>query len=1088
MSSIRTRIQKGFLLIGGCTLLTTGLAGGPEAPSVPVVLAPAMPGVSLYGLGGNGWTGIGDAMLPIFGHPLNFFYLDPQIYYHSDDSEYTASAGGGGRWLTDNAGILGAYVFGDYNHSRNGNGFWFVSPGVERLGRIIDFSANLYIPVTHQTKDSGIEFADDAGDFSQISFAGHNQYDALVNTFDATGWGGDAQIGVKLPYRNVEIYFGGYYFTPKSEDDISGGSIRLQVPINNYFSALFSEAYDSEYHNTLKGGLTFWFGGRQTLAHWNGDLSQRLVDPIQRNLIAVAGGSHTGQPIVRKEEIIQQGVLELSNISFFIPETNSDLSAVQGDGTFENPYVGMSQDNIDHANSNNNFNFYINSGIYNAVYGTVNPSYLVLNNDQLYGRQNEFKQAASGSNRPLINFSEGGFAIPSGDRNDSFNDLRLMGQNQNGSAGIWINHEDGASNQIVNINQTDISYFGDGVDILNAADNNLTVNINNSLISNNGGGGELVSLGAEGGIAIINNNGGATQINVKNSTISNNNYFITDADTPLQAVGGLAAVNTLGAMTLNIENSHFTNNDIHYEPDSFNSNPLEAAGGLAAFNSAGMILHIQNSDFSENKLTATTNANLSTAGGLAAFNQGDMDLTIDHSHFDNNDINSTASLLEVSGGMAVYNQTANNGTSPSTMNLDINDSSFSNNRLNSETSAINTEGGFAILNENQSNLSLNLNNSDVSHNIINSTGDSSSISVGGLSVTNQVSNAEINISNSNFSNNLIDVDFSDSPQAVGGMAISSNGLSTLILDINRSQFNNNAITMSGSGSPELAIGGFAIHNRNSSNASIKITQSIFADNDINAGSIGAAGGMAVVTLNDMNLNISSSTFSGNNVNVINGIAAGGLAVDGFSGNMTIGIDGSNFSENNITFNGSLQAAGGFAAFNGNSSMSVAVKDSRFSENTVTSSGSANASGGIAFSNNGDLTADIKNSQIVRNFTHSEATAVAGGIAVNSLNAEAVTEVNIDKSKILFNDTGISVNSNISGNQATIIFDQSILAGNITGLSAINNSKIDVTNPIFFDGTVYVDTASVINFPSLSINPGDSGQRVRCIFGICKIVD
>jgi len=123
---------------------------------------------------------------------------------------------------------------------------------------------------------------------------------------------------------------------------------------------LFSEAYDSQYHNTIKGGLTFWFGGRHTLPGWQGDLRERLVDPIQRSLIAVAGGSHTGEPVVHEEQIIQQGVLELSNISFFVPANGELLSATDsasasqtpvGDGTYENPYQDMLQANVNDANT-----------------------------------------------------------------------------------------------------------------------------------------------------------------------------------------------------------------------------------------------------------------------------------------------------------------------------------------------------------------------------------------------------------------------------------------------------------------------------------------------------------------------------------------------------------------------------------------------------------------------------------------------------------------------------------------------------------------------------------------------------------------
>ena len=87
-------------------------------------------------------------------------------------------------------------------------------------------------------------------------FAGHNQYDTLVDTFTSTGYGGDAQIGFHVPFfRNSEVFLGGYYFAPKDTDSIGGGAVRVQIPVNRYLSVIASEAYDSEYHNTAQSGF-----------------------------------------------------------------------------------------------------------------------------------------------------------------------------------------------------------------------------------------------------------------------------------------------------------------------------------------------------------------------------------------------------------------------------------------------------------------------------------------------------------------------------------------------------------------------------------------------------------------------------------------------------------------------------------------------------------------------------------------------------------------------------------------------------------------------------------------------------------------
>ena len=191
LSSLKNRRRHLLPLIAGCLYISAVYAGGEEVPVPPTIgLFPYVPGVSLYGFGGNGWTATGDVMAPVVGVPQNFTFVDPQIYYHSNPDDYTASVGAGQRWLNNNTtGILGAYVFGDYNHLSDGNGFWFVSPGIERLGQTFDFSLNGYIPVSSQRINNDVLFADQLGNFSEVNFTGHTQYDELVQTFDSTGWG-----------------------------------------------------------------------------------------------------------------------------------------------------------------------------------------------------------------------------------------------------------------------------------------------------------------------------------------------------------------------------------------------------------------------------------------------------------------------------------------------------------------------------------------------------------------------------------------------------------------------------------------------------------------------------------------------------------------------------------------------------------------------------------------------------------------------------------------------------------------------------------------------------------------------------------
>ena len=1067
-------VSKGFkksLVIGGCLLINTALAGGPEP--TPLEAFPLLPGVSLYGFGGNGWTAIGDAMAPVLGQPTSFTYIDPQIYYHSDDSEYTASVGAGQRWLTESAGIIGAYVFGDYNHSDNGNGFWFVSPGVERLGSVLDFSANLYIPVSTQRINTGLEFADDVGDFSQITFAGHNQYDMLVNTFDATGWGGDAQIGVRLPFRNSEVYLGGYYFSPKDSDTIGGGSVRLQVPINNYFSALFSEAYDSGYHNTVKAGLTVWFGGRHTGYSFTGDLRERLVDPIQRNLIAVAGGSHTGQPIVQDVENTGQKALEVSNISFFVPGAAPDASAglppSQGTGTYENPYVGMTQDNVDNANAQNNRNFYINSGTYNAVYGMTDPDYIVLNNDQLYGRENGFKQAATGNARALINFANGGFEIPDGDVNDSINGLRLTGNQVAGNAGIWIDHDSSSRNLSVTVNNTDVQNFGDGIDAVNNASSALWVNITHSLISNNSGGGELVisSMGganAEGGVAAINGGTGSLNLTVIGSTISNNNNSLVDSF--FNAVGGLAAVNAGdGSMTINVVGSNISGNAV-----DANNSSVGAVGGLAAENddprlsgrNGVMDINVTHSSLSGNSFTANeTDGSVDTAGaagGLALVNVGvSMDIDVNRSNLSGNTVSASTDgsfyVVSAAGGLAIEepltideplteDSDESQVTDP-TITVDVNRSNLSGNSVTFTNTQAGVAGGLAVVNDNiNANTIIDVDFSNISGNsvVLDSTEGLSYFidSAGGLAAAT-AGTMTIDVDRSNLSENSVTANTSDfsriSIDAAGGLAADNFG-TEMTIDVDHSSISSNSVSVNASDFADVnvfAAGGLAVNQTSffeGNTLTVDVDRSQLVGNIISAdltdnslGFIGAAGGLAVNQI--------------------------GLAMDDSSsadtGDITIDVDRSSISKNSVSVNatdseGDIDAAGGLAISQDadfQSPLTVDVNHSSLSGNVIStdlddSSSTISAAGGLAINQSngfngiqGTLVVDVDHSSLsgnvisadLNNFS-SSIIGAAGGLAI-SRQASPFLDTN-DSASV---DTGYATidvdHSNISGNSVSV---------------------------------------------------------------------
>lgn len=492
---------------------------------------PTMPGFTLMGLTGENTTGYADAMLPLLGQPTRFFYLDPQGLLHSND-DYTGSLGAGFRYLHESAGILGAYVFGDYNHSPNGNSFWFVSPGVERLGNTVDFSANLYIPVSDQRKDLSTGIAETMGIYNYITFSQHSQFDRVLTTFESVGTGADAEIGFRIPMRNnPKVYVGGYYFDPKdAEDNIKGMTARLEVPLTERFTLIASDAYDNAEHNTVKVGASFNFGGRKSGKSFKGDLAERMVDPIHRNLIATSGSAKTGQPIVQTDLQPGETVLIKDHIAFFNATANSG-----GDGTFERPFNLFNQTNVDTANLGDNRNLYVNTGTY------VNTSTIKLINDNLYGRQSfngsPFVQPAEGDARPVFILSSASATAVLTPMGDSvFDSIKVTESGTIKSVGISLVNP---ANQNTNflINNSDLNNFQYGIQANNAG-NVFNLVINNTSLSQN-----------TAGLSAVNNPTANTfNITTNNSSFSNNDF------------SGLIVVGSGSKVNLTLNQSIFNNN------------------------------------------------------------------------------------------------------------------------------------------------------------------------------------------------------------------------------------------------------------------------------------------------------------------------------------------------------------------------------------------------------------------------------------------------------------------------------------------------------------------------------------------------
>ena len=753
-----------------------------------------------------------------------------------------------------------------------------------------------------------------------------------------------------------------------------------------------------------------------------------MVDPIQRNLVATAGGAHTAQPVLSGAENLGTAI-ELTNISFFVPGTaaaapGSDgaIPGSVGDGTYENPYQGMTQPNVDDGNAQNNRIFYINSGTYQAQYTLAeDPNFILLNNDQLFGRTDYFKQEAYGSSRPLINFSESGFEVPLGDTNDSFSDLQLSGSGS--GAGIFVNHDstDPTAPDInVNINGLSVTSFGDGIDILNGDSSevntgfgNATVSITNSSITNNIGVGGALLLpsinGVSGGIAAINF-GNQLILNVDQTTVANNTLDNVDF---LSVLGGIAVDNIAsGSLILNVNNTSIVNNS---EPDCSAApcdNTFSAVGGIAATNdflSNQLIVNVNNSLIADQM---AINSSASATAGIAVVTRGkEATLDVNNSQVINNTMSNSSFI---SGGISVVNFGSSLATSDSILTANVKNSTISGNMINGEGEE---SGGISVEND----------SSDV--------GPFSSIT-------------SVNVVNSVIANNMV-----GEATVVGGIVVENvNGSTTLT--VNNSRVTNNTESNSFTAA---AMGGIAIFNQDFDSS-------------------------ALITANVQNSVISGNVATGG------ANASGGIAVNENSffdnGSIILNVVNSQVV-NNVGMSSGVGAAGGIAASHSGATgqLTVNVIDSAILGNTGSG---ADVGGGIAVENEETSTEQTTQINVVgSNISNNIGTNNnngGGGIALEGDADLSTLTLSVSQSTLSNNQgTGVFALQTAGTLNATI--DSSSVFGNTTGLDMEGNGTIAVTNPVFFDGIVNFGGGGTVTFPDVAPS---SGQTVLCLLGTCTI--
>ena len=355
---------KFLLAISSCMLCNAALATNTAQIDnlVKKNLNPYIPHVYLSGYEGGGasnWLSKADILAPLLLRDDRNLFIYGQGRYsdyaeYGDSQPYSASFGIGYRQIAepedskcydkkifttadklflDDSRLFGMYLLVDYANSPSGHKYWDLSPGFETLGAV-DFRINGYIPFKKT-------YAENNSLTSRFShFTGNDEFFKLYENYEEQGIGLDAEVGMKLfsvGHMPIKGYVDGYIFATENSGQIKGIGGRITMQPTRYLTFEFKNAYDNVQHNVFMGGIKLYLNAlTQGLGNTKVDsqgIKPRLYDPIERNFANIGRAAATpyghGEKYYRTE-------LNRSHIVFV---RDPDINGLEGDGTYENPYI-----------------------------------------------------------------------------------------------------------------------------------------------------------------------------------------------------------------------------------------------------------------------------------------------------------------------------------------------------------------------------------------------------------------------------------------------------------------------------------------------------------------------------------------------------------------------------------------------------------------------------------------------------------------------------------------------------------------------------------------------------------------------------
>lgn len=367
----------------------------------------------------------GDVMIPLYGSTDAMLFADVTGSAVTNSGWY-GSLGAGYRQIYGNT-LSGAYVFGDYSRTTNGNGFWVLNPGVEMFTASWDTRINGYFPMSNSVVVNGPTVAGNViGIAKNVTFKNHQQYDDLYGVFEEMGQGLDTEVGYTFERANHTRVFGGAYFfnfNQANPNSMSGAIAGLEMPVSKNITLVMRDSYDNVQKNTFAFTLRFTASGMDKSGP--NDVHNRMLDRIDRHLATL--GTGIAIPTQRQFGDTGQRILFRDNIAFFNPGGSNSTTLTADSCTFEHPCSPtiFNQATVNALNTVlPNTNFYLAPAQYlgaapalavpNAPLllaaepaNPASPNMITVNNGQsIYGRTNDFKVEGYFRNQfPVLNGS-----------------------------------------------------------------------------------------------------------------------------------------------------------------------------------------------------------------------------------------------------------------------------------------------------------------------------------------------------------------------------------------------------------------------------------------------------------------------------------------------------------------------------------------------------------------------------------------------------------------------------------------------------------------------------------------------------------